>query len=62
MGRVVLMIVSGIIGGGGGKKEGREVYYKVEGDVEYGKMGGEGIGEGVWILIGGVLVMLGGFL
>lgn len=44
------------------KKQGTEVYYKVQRDLQYGKMPGEAIADGLCIFIGGLLLMLPGFL
>ncbi|MDR4434992.1 FxsA family protein [Bacillus tequilensis] len=59
---VLLMILTGIIGAAAAKKQGTEVYYKVQRDLQYGKMPGEAIADGLCIFIGGLLLMLPGFL
>lgn len=38
---VLLMILTGIIGAAAAKKQGTEVYYKVQRDLQYGKMPGK---------------------
>ncbi|MCY8418741.1 FxsA family protein, partial [Bacillus spizizenii] len=55
---VLLMILTGIIGAAAAKKQGTEVYYKVQRDLQYGKMPGEAIADGLCIFIGGLLLML----
>ncbi|CAN2249585.1 FxsA family protein [Bacillus vallismortis] len=59
---VLLMILTGIIGAAAAKKQGTEVYHKVQRDLQYGKMPGETIVDGLCIFIGGLLLMLPGFL
>ncbi|WP_163116909.1 FxsA family protein [Bacillus subtilis] len=59
---VLFMILTGIIGAAAAKKQGTEVYYKVQRDLQYGKMPGEAIADGLCIFIGGLLLMLPGFL
>ncbi|MFH0346894.1 FxsA family protein [Bacillus sp. SW14] len=59
---VFLMILTGIIGAAAAKKQGTEVYYKVQRDLQYGQMPGEAIADGLCIFIGGLLLMLPGFL
>ncbi|WP_145652395.1 FxsA family protein, partial [Bacillus paralicheniformis] len=41
---------------------GIEVYYKVQRDLQYGKMPGDAILDGLCIFIGGMLLLLPGFL
>lgn len=58
---VLFMILTGIIGAAAAKTI-TEVYYKVQRDLQYGKMPGEAIADGLCIFIGGLLLMLPGFL
>lgn len=59
---VLLMILTGAIGAIVAKKQGVEVYYRVQRELQYGKMPGEAILDGLCIFIGGLLLMLPGFL
>lgn len=59
---VLLMILTGAIGAIVAKKQGVEVYYRVQRELQYGKMPGEAILDGLCIFTGGLLLMLPGFL
>ncbi|MCJ2147313.1 FxsA family protein [Bacillus sp. B19-2] len=59
---VLLIILTGFLGAALAKKQGIEVYYKVQRDLQYGKMPGDAILDGLCIFIGGMLLLLPGFL
>nr|MDH3164385.1 membrane protein FxsA [Bacillus licheniformis] len=51
---VLLIILTGFLGAALAKKQGIEVYYKVQRDLQYGKMPGAAILDGLCIFIGGM--------
>ena len=55
---VLLIILTGFLGAALAKKQGIEVYYKVQRDLQYGKMPGDAILDGLCIFIGGMLLLL----
>lgn len=58
---VLLIILTGFLGAALAKKQGIEVYYKVQRDLQYGKMPGAAILDGLCMFIGGMLLLLPGF-
>ncbi|ASB87943.1 UPF0716 protein YtzA [Bacillus sonorensis] len=59
---VLLIILTGFLGAALAKKQGIEVYHKVQRDLQYGKMPGDAILDGLCIFFGGMLLLLPGFL
>ncbi|MDA1477586.1 FxsA family protein [Bacillus changyiensis] len=59
---VLLIILTGFLGAVLAKKQGIEVYHKVQRDLQYGKMPGDAILDGLCIFIGGILLLLPGFV
>ncbi|MGE6628911.1 FxsA family protein [Bacillus sp. NPDC077027] len=59
---VLLILLTSILGAYLAKKQGVEVYQKVQRDLQYGRMPGASIVDGFCILAGGLLLLIPGFL
>ncbi|ATH92757.1 FxsA family protein [Bacillus glycinifermentans] len=59
---VLLIILTGFLGAALAKKQGIEIYHKVQRDLQYGKMPGDAMLDGLCIFVGGMLLLLPGFL
>ncbi|KAA9031706.1 FxsA family protein [Niallia endozanthoxylica] len=59
---VVLLIATGVLGSYLAKKQGMNTLRKVQEQLQYGRMPGDEILNGVCILLGGVMLLSPGFL
>ncbi|ALC82000.1 MULTISPECIES: FxsA family protein [Bacillus] len=59
---ILLILLTGVLGGLLSRKQGAAVYRKVQRDLQYGKMPGDSIVESLCIFAGGLLLILPGFL
>lgn len=57
-----IIILTGVIGGYLAKKQGLEVVRKFQMDMQYGRVPGEALLDGICILIGGVLLLSPGYI
>ncbi|WP_144532772.1 FxsA family protein [Bacillus pumilus] len=59
---MLLIVVTSALGAYFARKQGIEAFQKVQRDLQYGKMPGVTIVDGFCILIGGLLLLIPGFL
>jgi UPF0716 protein FxsA len=59
---VLLIITTGLLGAYLAKKQGIETIRKVQRDMQYGKLPGDAIMDGLCILVGGVVLLTPGFI
>lgn len=59
---MLLIVLTSALGAYFARKQGIEVFQKVQRDLQYGKMPGGAIVDGFCILIGGLLLLIPGFL
>jgi UPF0716 protein FxsA len=59
---VALLIATGLLGSYLAKKQGMDTFRKVQEQLQYGRMPGDEILNGVCILLGGVMLLSPGFL
>lgn len=59
---ILLIILTGVLGALVAKRQGVDVYHRVQRDLQYGKMPGEALLDGMCVFIGGLLLMIPGFL
>ena len=59
---MLLIVLTSALGAYFARKQGIEAFQKVQRDLQYGKMPGEAIVDGFCILIGGLLLLIPGFL
>ncbi|WP_144524022.1 FxsA family protein [Bacillus pumilus] len=59
---MLLIVVTSALGAYFARKQGIEAFQKVQRDLQYGKMPGGTIVDGFCILIGGLLLLIPGFL
>ena len=59
---VALLIATGVLGSYLAKKQGMDTLRKVQEQLQYGRMPGDEILDGICILLGGVLLLSPGFL
>jgi UPF0716 protein FxsA len=57
-----LIILTGILGAYLAKKQGMETLKRAQMDMQYGRVPGEAILDGVCVLVGGVLLLTPGFI
>lgn len=59
---MLLIVLTSALGAYFARKQGIEAFQKVQRDLQYGKMPGRAIVDGFCILIGGLLLLIPGFL
>ncbi|MEH7728598.1 FxsA family protein [Bacillus safensis] len=59
---MLLLVLTSALGAYFARKQGIEAFQKVQRDLQYGKMPGGAIVDGFCILIGGLLLLIPGFL
>ncbi len=59
---VVIVLITGVLGAYLAKEQGFAVFKAVQRDLEVGRVPGEKMLEGVFVLLGGVLLLTPGFL
>ena len=59
---LAIIILTGVLGGFLAKKQGLEVVRKFQMDMQYGRVPGEALLDGICILIGGILLLSPGYI